>query len=74
MKPRRPIGPERGRFRPQFVGAGEAHPLLRMGELSAAFTAATFVVFALYGVLAWLRRGFAAAFGALAARLAFAER
>jgi threonine/homoserine/homoserine lactone efflux protein len=60
-----------------------------MGELSGAFMAATFVVFALYGVfaaaarqhvlerprvLAWLRRSFAAAFGALAVRLAFAER
>jgi threonine/homoserine/homoserine lactone efflux protein len=76
-------------FLPQFVSAGEAHPLLRMSELSAAFMAATFVVFALYGlfaaaardrvlgrprVLAWLRRSFAAAFGALAVRLAFAER
>jgi threonine/homoserine/homoserine lactone efflux protein len=51
--------------------------------------AMTFVVFALYGlfaarmrnqvltrpgVLAWLRRGFAAAFVALGARLALAER
>ena len=76
-------------FLPQFVGANEAHPVVRMGELSAAFMPATFVVFALYGVfaaaarrhvlerprvLAWLRRGFAAAFGALAVRLAFAER
>jgi threonine/homoserine/homoserine lactone efflux protein len=76
-------------FLPQFVGAEEAHPLIRMGELSAAFMLATFVVFALYGVfaaaarrhvlerprvLAWLRRSFAAAFGALAVRLAFAER
>jgi len=64
-------------------------PLIRMGELSGAFMAATFVVFALYWrvrrrgapscterprVLAWLRRSFAAAFGALAVRLAFAER
>lgn len=76
-------------FLPQFVDAGEAHPLLQMSELSAAFMAATFLVFALYGVfaasvrdhvlarpriLAWLRRSFAAAFGALAVRLAFAER
>jgi len=76
-------------FLPQFVGADDAHPLIRMGELSGAFMAATFVVFALYGVfaaaarqhvlerprvLAWLRRSFAAAFGALAVRLAFAER
>jgi threonine/homoserine/homoserine lactone efflux protein len=76
-------------FLPQFVSAGEAHPLLRMSELSAAFMFATFVVFALYGVFAaaarnhvlgrprvllWMRRSFAAAFGALAVRLAFAER
>jgi threonine/homoserine/homoserine lactone efflux protein len=76
-------------FLPQFVSAGEAHPLLRMSELSGAFMAATFVVFALYGlfaaaardhvlarprVLTWLRRSFAAAFGVLAVRLAFAER
>ncbi len=76
-------------FLPQFVSAGEAHPLVRMSELSAAFMAATFVVFALYGlfaaaardhvlarprVLTWMRRSFAAAFGALAVRLAFAER
>jgi len=76
-------------FLPQFVDAGEAHPLARMAELSGAFMAATFVVFALYGVfaaavrdhvisrpgvLAWLRRGFAAAFGALAVRLALTER
>jgi threonine/homoserine/homoserine lactone efflux protein len=76
-------------FLPQFVSAGDAHPLLRMSELSAAFMLATFVVFALYGmfaaaardhvlgrprVLTWMRRSFAAAFGALAVRLAFAER
>ena len=76
-------------FLPQFVGANEAHPLVRMGELSGAFMLATFVVFALYGVFAaaarrhvlerprvltWLRRSFAAAFGALAVRLALAER
>ena len=76
-------------FLPQFVSAGDAHPLWRMGELSAAFMLATFIVFALYGlfaaaardhvlgrprVLNWLRRSFAAAFGALAVRLAFAER
>jgi len=75
-------------FLPQFVSSGEARPLLRMLELSAAFMAATFVVFALYGafaasvrdpviarprVLAWLRRSFAAAFGALAVRLALTE-
>ena len=60
-----------------------------MAALSGAFMAATFGVFALYGVFAasvrdhvlarprlltGLRRGFAAAFGALAVRLALAER
>ena len=62
------------------------HVLIEAGGIGAF---ATFVVFALYGVfaaaarrhvlerprvLAWLRRSFAAAFGALAVRLAFAER
>ena len=76
-------------FLPQFVSADEASPLLRMGELSGVFMLATFVVFAIYGVfaaamrdhvvtrprvMAWLRRGFAAAFAALAGRLALAER
>ena len=76
-------------FLPQFVDARDAYPLLSMIELSAAFMAATFVVFALYGlfaaylrdhviarprVLAWLRRSFAAVFGALAVRLALTER
>ena len=76
-------------FLPQFVSAGEPHPLARMLELSAVFMALTFVVFVGYGVfaaamrrhviarprvLAWLRRSFAAAFVALAARLALAER
>ena len=76
-------------FLPQFIATGEAHPLLRMGELSAVFMAMTFAVFAVYGLFAsavrdrvvsrpkvmrWLRRGFAGAFAALGARLAFAER
>lgn len=76
-------------FLPQFVGAGEASPVARMLELSLAFMAMTFAVFALYGVfaaaarahvlsrprvLAWMRRAFAAAFVALGARLAAAER
>jgi threonine/homoserine/homoserine lactone efflux protein len=75
-------------FLPQFIGSSDDRPLVRMLELSAAFMAATFVVFALYGVfaasvrdhviarpriLAWLRRGFAAVFGALAVRLALTE-
>jgi threonine/homoserine/homoserine lactone efflux protein len=76
-------------FLPQFIAAGEAHPMLRMLQLSGAFMAMTFAVFALYGlfaasvrdrivtrpkVMTWLRRGFAAGFAALGARLAFAER
>jgi threonine/homoserine/homoserine lactone efflux protein len=76
-------------FLPQFVGSGEANPLHRMLELSLVFMAMTFAVFVLYGVfaasvrthvvsrpriLAWMRRTFAAAFVALGAKLAFAER
>jgi threonine/homoserine/homoserine lactone efflux protein len=76
-------------FLPQFIAADEPHPLARMLELSAAFMAMTFAVFALYGlfaasvrdrvisrpkVMAWLRRSFAAGFAALGARLALAER
>jgi len=76
-------------FLPQFIGSGEANPLPRMLELSLVFMAMTFAVFVLYGVfaasvrthvvsrpriLAWMRRTFAAAFVALGAKLAFAER
>ena len=76
-------------FLPQFIPAGETEPLPHMLMLSAAFMALTFVVFAIYGlfaasvrdhiiarprVLTWMRRGFAAAFVALGAKLATAER
>jgi threonine/homoserine/homoserine lactone efflux protein len=76
-------------FLPQFVSAGEAHPLSRMLELSGAFMAMTFAVFVGYGlfaaairrhvisrprVLTWMRRVFAGAFVALGAKLALAER
>jgi len=76
-------------FLPQFVRAGEPHPLAHMLELSALFMALTFVVFVGYGlfaaavrthvisrprVLTWMRRSFAAAFLALGVKLAFAER
>ena len=76
-------------FLPQFVTTGETAPLARMLELSAAFMALTFVVFVGYGlfaaairrnvisrpaVLTWMRRTFAAAFVALGAKLAFADR
>src|SRR4029077_3989689 len=76
-------------FLPQFVSAGEAHPLARMLELSSAFMVMTFAVFVGYGlfaaairshvisrprVLTWMRRAFAAAFVALGVKLAFAAR
>ncbi|HEV2783742.1 MAG TPA: LysE family translocator [Actinophytocola sp.] len=76
-------------FLPQFVTAGEPSALLRMVELSAVFMLMTFVVFIGYGlfaaairnhvisrpkVLSWMRRTFAAAFVALGARLALADR
>ena len=76
-------------FLPQFVSVNEPHPLSRMFELSAVFMLLTFVVFAGYGlfaasirnhvvsrprVLTWMRRTFAAAFVALGAKLALAER
>jgi threonine/homoserine/homoserine lactone efflux protein len=76
-------------FLPQFVTIEETAPLTRMLELSAVFMALTFIVFVGYGlfaaairthivsrprVLNWMRRSFAAAFVALGAKLAFAER
>jgi threonine/homoserine/homoserine lactone efflux protein len=76
-------------FLPQFISAGEADPLPRMLELSGVFMLMTFVVFVGYGlfaasirdhvisrprVLTWMRRSFAAAFAALGAKLAFADR
>ena len=76
-------------FLPQFVSADEAAPLARMLELSAVFMLMTFAVFVVYGlfaaavrthvisrpqVLTWMRRSFAAAFAALGAKLALAER
>lgn len=76
-------------FLPQFVRVDDPAALAQMFELSAVFMAMTFLVFAAYGVFAaamrrrvlsspsvlgWLRRGFAAAFVGLGAKLAFAER
>ena len=76
-------------FLPQFVSAHDPHPLSHMLVLSAVFMLLTFVVFTCYGlfaasirshviarprVLAWMRRSFAAAFAALGAKLALAER
>ena len=76
-------------FLPQFVDARAGGTLPQMLLLSGAFMGVTFVVFALYGVfaaavrervvcrpavMAWLRRTFAAAFVAMGARLALADR
>ena len=76
-------------FLPQFVSAGEPHPLSRMLVLSGVFMLMTFVIFVGYGlfaasirdhvisrprVLTWMRRSFAAAFVALGARLALTDR
>ncbi|MBC8037950.1 MAG: LysE family translocator [Rhizobiales bacterium] len=76
-------------FLPQFVSANEPNALARMLELSAVFMGLTFAVFVGYGlfaasirnhvisrprVLTWMRRVFAAAFVALGAKLALAER
>ena len=76
-------------FLPQFVRVDEPHPLAHMLLLSAAFMLLTFIIFAVYGlfaaavrrhvisrpvVLLWMRRSFAAAFVALGAKLALAER
>jgi threonine/homoserine/homoserine lactone efflux protein len=76
-------------FLPQFVSADDPHPLGSMLMLSSVFMLLTFVVFVGYGlfaaairqhvisrprVLTWMRRTFAAAFVALGAKLAVAER
>src|SRR5439155_14086721 len=76
-------------FLPQFVRTDDPHRLWRLLALSAVFMLLTFVVFVGYGlfaaavrahvisrprVLAWMRRTFAAAFVALGAKLALAER
>ena len=76
-------------FLPQFVSANEPSAFLRMVELSAVFMLLTFIVFVGYGkfaavirdhaisrpqALTWMRRAFAGAFVALAARLAFSDR
>ena len=76
-------------FLPQFVSTNEPHPLSRMFLLSVVFMLLTFVVFVGYGlfaasvrnhlisrprVLTWMRRTFAAAFVALGAKLALADR
>lgn len=76
-------------FLPQFVPAGEPNGTWHMIWLSLVFMAATFLVFAAYGifaatmrrqvisrpkVMAWLRRTFAATYVLLAGRLALESR
>ena len=76
-------------FLPQFVSGTEPQPLSRMFTLSFIFMLLTFIVFVGYGqfatsvrnhiisrprVLTWMRRTFAAAFVALGAKLALADR
>ena len=76
-------------FLPQFVSPSEPQAIQRMLLLSGIFGAMTFVVFVAYGLLAsvvreritsqprvmtWMRRTFAGAFVAVAARLALAQR
>ena len=76
-------------FLPQFVRADDPNALSQMLLLSAVFMLLTFGVFVVYGlcaaavrqhvisrprVLTWMRRTFAAAFVALGAKLALAER
>jgi threonine/homoserine/homoserine lactone efflux protein len=76
-------------FLPQFVSAGEQHPVCRMLALSAIFMVLTFVVFVGYGLFAaairdhvisrprivsLMRRAFAGAFVLLGARPAFSDK
>lgn len=76
-------------FLPQFVTADSQSSLGQLLGLSAVFMAMTFVVFIIYGQLAyvfrvaviespkvqnWLRRSFATAFAGLGLQLAFTER
>jgi threonine/homoserine/homoserine lactone efflux protein len=76
-------------FLPQFIPTTESQPFIRMLVLSLVFMAMTFAVFVLYGVFAsaarkyvisrprvveWMRRGFAAAFLGLGARLALEKQ
>ncbi|CAD7036858.1 MULTISPECIES: LysE family translocator [Pseudorhizobium] len=76
-------------FLPQFVSPTQAGALPKMLVLSGVFMALTFIVFVGYGVFAalmrrhvisrpavvtWMRRTFAAAFVAMGAKLALAER
>ncbi len=76
-------------FLPQFVPATTPAPTAVMLGLAVVFMALTFLVFVLYGVFAaaarryvmdrpgvvvWMRRGFAGAFGLMGLRLALSTR
>lgn len=76
-------------FMPQFVDPNAVGATAEMLGLAGVFMAVTFIVFALYGLLAaqarthvmsrpnvvrWLTRGFASAFALMGVRLALAER
>ena len=67
----------------QFIEAANLTPLGAMAGLSLVLMAVTVMVFTIYGVFAaamwdqvaaWPRRGFAAAFGGLAMKLAVTDR
>ncbi|WP_281973794.1 LysE family transporter [Ruegeria faecimaris] len=75
-------------FLPQFIPAGTGAAEAELIKLALSFMAMTFVVFVGYGafaavardyviqrptVMAWVRRCFAGAFGALGAKLALAD-
>lgn len=75
-------------FLPQFLSADTAHAGAELVKLALAFMAMTFVVFVGYGacaalardyvtsrpsVMAWIKRCFATAFGALGVKLALSE-
>lgn len=75
-------------FLPQFVSSEPSNVSAELTLLASAFMALTFIVFIGYGafaasardyviqrpkVMAWLRRCFAGAFGALGAKLAFSD-
>jgi threonine/homoserine/homoserine lactone efflux protein len=76
-------------FFPQFVAVGDPRGMATMVMLAAVFMALTFVIFVGYGacaalardyvtsrpgVMAWMRRSFAAAFGLMGLRLALSDR
>ena len=76
-------------FLPQFIDVTAADPVADMALLGGIFMLMTFIVFAMVGLAAasvrdqvlsrpavmnWLKRGFAATFVALGARLALTER